>query len=388
MSEAPRGVGPEALVAVATDAGGWRVLEPVIGELQRRGRLVMPMLVGKAAELARRAGVEYVALDGATRTEQAAQIVRAFPAAILLGTSVGEVVEWEVARHARWRAPTLGVLDAMLFVEQRFGARLEAMPNVVASPDRESAARLVALGAAPERVIVTGNPTLEAIGVAEAGGASLRELARGSQGGPGGEASGELLGEASSDWAGPAPDGPLDVLFVSQPVVRIGWEESPFAIDERASLAHVLAALADLAHLAPHGYRVRVRPHPVERLDGLPTGSGRVAVEVDDDPDRIRSVRRARVVVGLSSSLLAEARMLPRSAIAYLPGPYWAREPVFAAEQGVRVVSSVRALRDAIAGAIQAPPAPAPNEAHRGATARIADLALQLAKRGATAAAG
>ena len=339
------------LVAVATDVGAWRVVEPVIAELLRRGQVVRPLLDGKAAEYARRAGVRHTPLAGATLAERVAEVLRAHPRAILLGTSVGEVVEWEVARQARGRVPTLGVLDAMLFVERRFGERLEALPYLVACPDRESAERLVRAGARPDQMAVTGNPTLE------------------------------LIPDAEGDGGPPpsAPGDPIDILFVSQPVVRIGSDESPFSIGERQSMEDVVAALGELRDLAPDGYHVRVRPHPIERLDRLPDGPAGITLEVDDDPDRFRSARRARTVVGLSSTLLAEVRMLPRSAIAYLPGPGWECEPVYAADQGVLLARSRAELRDMLAAAILGAPEPAPLAAHAGATARLADLALSLA---------
>ena len=367
MMDSSRGAGPEtplaptssraahastrppmgALVAVATDVGAWRVVEPVILELRRRGCEVQPMLDGKAAEYARRAGVAHATLAGTTLSERAARVLGAAPRLILLGTSVGEVVEWEVARQARGRVPTLGILDAMLFVEWRFVDALGALPDVVACPDAESAERLVRAGARPEQAVVTGNPTLELIPAAEA------------DGGP----------------APRAPGRPVDVLFVSQPVLRIGHAESPFAIDERESLQDVIAALAELRALAPNGFRVRVRPHPIEQLGRLPDGPDNVMLELDDDPDRFRSARRARVVVGLSSTLLAEARMLPRAAIAYLPGPYWDREPVYAAEQGVGMARSSSDLVTLLGEAIRRPPASAPLAAHAGAVERVADLA-------------
>ena len=335
-------------MAVATDVGAWRVLEPVIDELRRRGRDVRPLLDAKAAEYAHRAGARHTPLGGATLAERASEVLRTEPRAILLGTSVGEVVEWEVARQARGRIPTLGVLDAMLFVERRFGEGLEALPDAVACPDCESAERLVRAGARPEQVVVTGNPTLE------------------------------LIADAEGDGGPPprAPGEPVDVLFVSQPVVRIGRADAPFAIDECLSLEDLLDALGAVSHLTPNGLRVRVRPHPIEQIDRLPAGAPNIAVELDDDPDRFRSARRARVVVGLSSTLLAEARMLPRAAIAYLPGPYWDCEPVYAADQGIRLARSAADLVSMLADSIARPPDPAPIAAHAGAGRRVADLAM------------
>jgi hypothetical protein len=87
------------------------------------------------------------------------------------------------------------------------------------------------------------------------------------------------------------------------------------------------------------------------------------------------------VVVGLSSTLLGEARFLPRPAIAYLPGPFWEQEQVFAPEYGVRLARSRGELQALLAEALRQPPPPAPLAGHLGAAGRIADLLASLTSR-------
>jgi len=99
-----------------------------------------------------------------------------------------------------------------------------------------------------------------------------------------------------------------------------------------------------------------------------------IVVEPDDEADRLQSCARARVVVGLSSTLLGEARLLPRVAVAYLPGPYWERERVFAPSYGVRLARSQEDVRAMLAEALARPPDPPPLAGHLGAAARVADL--------------
>jgi hypothetical protein len=154
-----------------------------------------------------------------------------------------------------------------------------------------------------------------------------------------------------------------------------------FSIDEREALDETLAALASLRERAPGGFHVRVRLHPVQRDEGLPEPPPGITLEPDDDPDRLASCARARVVVGLSSTLLGEARFLPRAAVAYLPGPFWDRERVFAPEYGVPLARSAGQLRAMLAEALGRPPDPAPLAGHLGAAGRIADLLLGLAAR-------
>jgi len=306
------------------------------------------MLAGPAASVACQDGIAHHRLAGATVQERAREVLAAGPRALLLGTSVQAVVERALTVQARAGTPpipTLAVLDAMLFVERRFGPDLAELADRVACPDPETALRLEQAGAPPSRLIVTGNPTLEEIGLT-----------------------------ASSPPPELSPDRPTDILFVSSPVEAMRRRGTEFAIDERQTLDDVLAALDALRSLSPAGYRVRVRWHPIQRPVTLPATPPGIVIESDDEPDRLRSCAEARVVVGLSSTLLGEARLLPRAAVAYLPGPYWDRERVFAPSYGVRLARSPDDVRTMLADALSRPPDPAPLAGHLGATAHIADL--------------
>ncbi|MCC6177184.1 MAG: hypothetical protein IT305_17905 [Chloroflexi bacterium] len=392
-------------VAVATDVGAWRVVWPVVNALRDRGRTLSLMLAQPAASYAEAAGISCVRLDAPSPEGRAEQVLAERPSSLLLGTSVQPCVERVLTRRARGRIPTLGVLDAMLFAELRFadrrstaaidassiaamdassaaaidvlgdvrsnlrGARpvaargdgpsragtggLGDLPNVLACPDSETAERLLQAGAPAGSVIGTGNPTLAEIGLTAA--------------------------KYPVAANGVAPAQPMDVLFVSQAVTNRHLPGNPFSIDERQTLDDVLAALGGLRALSPAGFRVRVRWHPTQRPDRVPNGPDGVRVEADDDADRLRSAGRARVVVGLSSTLMGEARMLGRAAIAYLPGPYWDQEPVYPASLGVRLARTNEQLRAYLRAALLEPPAPAPLAEHLGAADRIADLFDQLA---------
>jgi hypothetical protein len=324
----------------------------VLAELERRGRPCQVMLAGPASMIASQDGVTHQALRGATVDERASEVLVARPRALLLGTSVQPVVERALtlaARQGQPPIPTLAVLDAMLFVERRFGRGLAELADQVACPDRETAGRLASIGAPRSRLIVTGNPTLEEIGLT-----------------------------ASSPPPTVSARQPTDVLFVSSPVEDMRRRGTEFAIDERQTLDDVLTALDALRTQSPAGFRVRVRWHPVQRPDALPDTPSGIAVASDDEPDRLRSCAQARVVVGLSSTLLGEARLLPRAAIAYLPGPYWDRERVFAPSYGVRLARTTDDVVAMLAKAVSRPPDPAPLADHLGAAARIANLVVGL----------
>jgi hypothetical protein len=342
-------------VAVATDVGAWRVVEPVVRTLEQRGTACRVLLGGPAASIAAQDGVAHRRLGGASLDEQVAEVLALEPTRLLLGTSVQPVAERALTVRVRDLAPpipTLAVLDAMLFVERRFGGDLDELTDLVACPDPETVARLTEVGAPAGRLVVTGNPTLEEIGLS-----------------------------ARSAPPDLATNRPTDVLFVSSPVEAMRRRGTEFAIDERQTLDDVLAALNRLRSLSPAGFRVRVRWHPVQRPDRLPTTPPGITLESDDEPDRLRSCARARVVVGLSSTLLGEARMLPRAAVAYLPGPYWDRERVFAPSYGVRLARSPEEVHGMLAEALAQPPDPPPLAGHVGASARVADLFERMVGR-------
>jgi hypothetical protein len=360
-TEAARGIKPEPLsysasaptsvatapspIAVATDVGAWRVIWPILRALAGRGDPYRAMLADPSARIAAADGVPHTRLAAGTLAERAKVVLAAGPSALLLGTSVQAVVERELTVRVRGRIPTLGVLDAMLFVERRFGAGLAELPDLVACPDAATAERLLAAGAPERALYVTGNPTLE-------------EIAR----------------RPREEPPPVTADAPADVLFVSSPVGSMRLRGAIFAIDEREALRDVLAALALLREHAPGGFQVRVRLHPVQQADVLPEPPPGIALSLDQDADRLRSCERARVVVGLSSTLLGEARFLPRAAVAYLPGPFWQQERVFGPEYGVTLVSERSALLAALRVALTEPPRPAPVVGHLGAAGRIADL--------------
>ena len=154
------------LVAVATDVGAWRVVLPVLRELDRRGTPYRVMLAEPAATIARQDGVGHVTLAAGTLDQRVDAVLDAGPKVLLLGTSVQAVVERALIRRIRdtgASVPTLGVLDAMLFVERRFGPGLAELPDVVACPDQATACRLGQAGAPADALAVTGNPTLEEI---------------------------------------------------------------------------------------------------------------------------------------------------------------------------------------------------------------------------------
>ena len=138
-------------IAVATDVGAWRVLEPVLRELARRGQPCHTMLGRPAAAIASRDGIEHQPIGGGSLEGQVAEVLARRPARLLLGTSVQPVAERALAapaRETRPPIPTLAVLDAMLFVERRFGAGLSQLADLVACPDPETVQRLVAAGGA------------------------------------------------------------------------------------------------------------------------------------------------------------------------------------------------------------------------------------------------
>jgi hypothetical protein len=89
------------LVAVASDVGACRVLEPVVRELARQGSPPRLMLAEPAASCAREEGFACPRLEQATLADRAAAVLAAEPSALLLGTSPSDVVEGRLGRAVR-----------------------------------------------------------------------------------------------------------------------------------------------------------------------------------------------------------------------------------------------------------------------------------------------
>jgi hypothetical protein len=338
------------VAVVATDVGAWRVVAPVVSALRRRGAQVALFLAPPAANFAADEGHDPTRLDATDPEASAAVALASAPGVLLLGTSTRRpVVERALACAARGRVPTVAVLDAMLFAADRFGPAMADLPDLIACPDVETADYLAGAGVARDRLVVTGHPGLEAI---------------------------EPVG-----WQPRQPGEPIDVLFVSQPVPDSGGPSDAFSLDEQQTLSDLLAACQQALDLAPDGLRVRVRWHPTQAGHALPAEPTGVSLTVDTAANSLASAAAAKLVVGLSSSLLAEARMLPRPTLAYLPGPYWDAEPVYPPHLGVAIARSREELLAHLRRALRESPTPPPTAWHRGAAIRIAALVLQAASR-------
>ncbi|MFN8524815.1 MAG: hypothetical protein U0821_17095 [Chloroflexota bacterium] len=337
------------VAAVCTDVGGWRAVRPAVDVLTPRGHTVIHFHGGPAHQHATAEGYESHPVSLDSPYEAARQITASGAAALLVGTSTRPVIERWLVREMRGTIPSVGVLDASLFAAHRFRPAFLELPDRLACPDPETAEALGQGGAPRERLAVTGNPAIEAL-------------------------------VPSATPRRPA-SSQLDVLFVSQPVELTGEERSLFLIDERETLAHVIQALGMVRTHRGGSVRIRIRRHPIEEpWRCMPLAEG-IAVVDDPHADRVVSALAADLVVGISSSLLTEASVLGRPAIAHLPGAHWRRELVYPATHRVVRTETVEQLIAAIDERIDGRAETMDVRAHVGAARAVAQLVLDAAAR-------
>ena len=155
------------LVAVATDVGAWRVVLPVLRELDRRGVPYRAMLAEPAASIARQDGVEHLALTAATLDERVDAVLATGPTMLLLGTSVQSVVERALIRRIRdtggARSPRSASWTRCCSSSGVSGPAWPSFRTSSPARIRRRPSRLRQAGAPAAALVVTGNPTLEEI---------------------------------------------------------------------------------------------------------------------------------------------------------------------------------------------------------------------------------
>ena len=271
------------------------------------------------------------------------------PSCVLTGTSL------DVADDARWwayasdsGARSVAFVDQWVNVWQRFALdrtgppRLDLLPDVIAVIDRHVRDRLVALGAAPDRVVVTGSPAIDLLSPPPAGG---------------GDSVRSLVG---------AGDGESLVLFASEPEPSgAGPGIGPVA----GALGHLVGALDGLAVRS----LVVVRPHPRQVHTGEipPVGRGGGCVRVVVRTDcRVGLLYASDLVAGCESMLLFEAAAIGRPVVRFRLDPDEPPGPT--PRPGVETVRVASDATSAVRRALEVGPVPVAPEVGR-ATAIFLD---------------
>lgn len=232
-----------------------------------------------AAPIFERASVAFRAIeDDADPGSVADSLDRSRPDVLVTGTSrhAGRDAAWWDAASSRG-IPTLAVLDHWDHYVERFTVRrpFDRLPSRVAVMDERARRALVGSGCPPERLVVTGQPALEAVLEAPL---------------VGGEAARQGWGVTGADRV---------ILFVSEPLASDYGGAHPY--DETQALAILLEAAAYLRA------RIVVRPHPRQSPNDM--GPDIARVTIDRTPSPRAAMAGADTITGMTSIFLLEAAL-------------------------------------------------------------------------------
>ena len=286
------------VLALAGDAGGARVLSPVLKRLASKPGISLHVQAYAAAvEIWRREGWPVTPVD----VSAVATCDR-----LLLGTS-WQPEQWELeaiaaARKAGTR--TVSVLDSWVNYRVRFLNRRGefVLPDAIAVMDESARAEMLGEGFPTERLAVTGHPGFDELD--RFCSAKAQATARTSVM----NALGEVL-------------NPLLFLFASQPISQMA-DGTSWGFDERRVLTDFITAM-DRA-LGGHGQKavLLMKRHPRETGELTLPSSASLTIRVVDDSlgDYRELIAASDFVLGMNSNLLLEACLLGKPVISYQPG--------------------------------------------------------------------
>lgn len=372
------------VLAAAQDTGGANCIAPVISCLrQTAGVGVQVVASGKASDVFARAHVSHEAVRTAATTQESYDraardlIANHQPDAVLTGTSWGPSIDRGLASAARERhVPCVAVLDMWSYYRHRFEEpetrSLAYLPDRLAVMDGLAAEEAEAAGLPPERLVVTGQPYLEALpSRLDADAVSARAQA---------------LREA---WLAQVriAEPAFVVLFVAEPLLRdLGASElHRRGYTEGDALEGVIVAAEGAAQARGVAGLVVLRPHPEVPADQLVLGplARERALPVADDGEPWSAVLASDVVVGMTSMLLLEAAFAQRPVISFQPSVEDPGAFVGCRLGLVRSAASVEALASCLETASQADAVPSETaevwQQHEGAAQRVAGTVLSMA---------
>lgn len=280
------------ILVCASDAGGANALVPVLERLEA-GLGRPPAVAGEGAgrRVFRWAGRRVL------RGEADALLDRVRPDVVLTGTSWGDTLDKRLVGAARGRGVfTVSVVDMWSYYRERFStpgsAALDRLPSLIAVMDARARREAVAAGIPADRLVVTGQPHLEAVARRGRSPAVARAARRWRQ-----------------RWA---RRGRRLVLFASEAVAR---DFSPGGPRDRGYTEK--RVLRELLSACGEAFDVVVKMHPQNTLRDV-FQKGPVAFVKNVPPDVC--VEAVDVVVGMTSMLLLEAALMGKPTISFQPG--------------------------------------------------------------------
>jgi hypothetical protein len=364
-----------AVLALAGDAGGAAAMTPVLKALLEDGRATLQIFAYRqAATLWRKEGLAFDSLDERISTEAISKILASRkPSLLFAGTSVNGVdLEKKFINAARqFSIPSLSLLDFWSNYRPRFAdssGNLTHLPDRIAIMDKQAMTEMMAQGFERERLVVTGQPALDNLGVyRESFGPDRRKSLRL---GLGVEESAVLVSFYSQPFStfNPGPDDPRYPGY-----------------DEHITLGLLLAALERVSGDLGKKIHLVVRPHPREEPEKFQARAGLVPLTVSTHGDVRDLALASDLVVGMTTMLLVEAVYLGCRTLSFQPGLKVA-DPLPTTRNGLtRAVYDAGTIDVALKEMLLAPETPAKmrgvtaSDPQTTATQRLAGLIFDMA---------
>lgn len=272
------------ILAAVNDPGGTQALLPVLDALAASRPHRLDLVAAPLAEaIVGKQGIPYHKGPLEISQPQAAELFARYqPRLLLTATSWQSNLEQRL-RDQAWHKgiPSIVLLDYWSNYALRWQGAvypISALPDTVCVPDEAAAREMVAVGFPKEKLVVTGQPFVEAM--------FRKGLVAGTQ-----------------SHAG-------QYLFLSQPSVVDGK-----TISQAEHLARVVEALTDIAQRSGRAVTLKIKPHPKEEEGGSLRGMAEqlanphCAIEVADKNQPVdRYLDEAECVIGYYTMALLQAR--------------------------------------------------------------------------------
>jgi hypothetical protein len=217
---------------------------------------------------------------------------------IVCGTSIGDPPQSLDKRLTIWAreagVPSLAIIEHWTWLRERFETTNGLLlPDYICLNDQVAFEDAILAKLPPERLIVSGNPRLEA----------LANMARSVEG-PSRQASNEMGMEAQG----------REVLFVSEQVsIPSTFQSFDLEFDEHE-------VLDSIARCLNPNDKLKIKLHPSESAEKYSYLAGVGEVEVIRNMSLEQMVLRPAFVIGMHSMLLLELSLFRSDVISYLPG--------------------------------------------------------------------
>ena len=270
------------IIFAAKDQGGFDAMFPVINEFEKNNRFnLLVVLDSPSYKFAKKKGIKCLSATNLPISKINKIIKEINPDIVFTGTSRGFSIEKNfIAVAKREKIQTVSMVDYWGNYQQRFGKKLEYIPDYILAIDEEMKKQMVKEGIPKDRIFITGNPRFDVF-------------------------SGFKRTEGNGNV----------VVFYSQPFS----ERNDTHFHEVKIFGDVIRAL----EAAYPQKEVVVKFHPSERRKGKFYSiikNTRIKVTIEKRLEARDLNKKAGLVIGINSMALFDAVLMQKRVISYQPG--------------------------------------------------------------------